>query len=97
MDECAEVFLAQHVHTLGGGEEDLKIVGVYSTREKANEAIERLRQQPGFRDAPEGFIVDVYRLDQINWERGYVTLGGSSEGSPTDISGKDAPDVRPES
>ena len=33
------VFVVQHVHSLGDGEEDAKFIGVYSSREKADAAV----------------------------------------------------------
>lgn len=74
-----EVFLVEHVHVLDDGEENVKTIGIYSTREKAQQAVERLRIQPGFRDAPDGFVIDLYWVDQDGWASGYVTLPGSGE------------------
>lgn len=74
-----EVFLVQHVHLLDEGEEDVKTIGIYSTREAAQQAVERLRCQPGFRDTPEGFTIDLYWVNQDGWEEGYVTVHGSPE------------------
>ena len=42
-----EVFLLWHIHALDD-EEDEKFIGVYSTRQRAEEAIGRLKNQPGF-------------------------------------------------
>jgi hypothetical protein len=39
------------------------IVGYYSSMQKAEEAIERSRLRPGFRDYPEGFYVTAYKVD----------------------------------
>jgi len=74
-----EVFLVEHVHVLDGGEESIKTIGIYSTREKAQQAVERLRLRPGFCDAPDGFSIDLYWVDQDGWEDGYVTLPGSHQ------------------
>jgi hypothetical protein len=71
-----EVFVLQHVHTFGEGEEDVKMIGVYSSREQAEAAVERLSIQPGFNDAPEGFEIDPYVLDEDHWTEGYVTVTG---------------------
>jgi hypothetical protein len=77
-----EVFLVQHVHVLDDGEEDVKTIGIYSTREAAERAVERLKAQPGFREAPEGFTTDLFWVDQDHWEQGYVTLAGRREDEP---------------
>jgi len=68
------VFVLQHVHSLDDGAEDVKLIGVYSSRQKAQEAVARLAAAPGFSDAPDGFNIDEYRLDQDQWVEGYVTV-----------------------
>jgi hypothetical protein len=67
------VFVLHHVHEHEDGEEDVKLIGVYSTREKAEEARLRLLQQPGFRELPDGFRFDRYGLDEDHWTEGYVS------------------------
>ena len=79
------VFIVQHSHLLPSGEEDVKLIGVYSSRGRALEAVSRLRAQPGFcvhprlidpleGDDAEGFYVDEYKVDDDNWAEGYVTV-----------------------
>jgi hypothetical protein len=69
------VFVVEHVHLIAD-EEEVKLIGVYSTRDAAQKAIDRLKVQPGFRDTPTGFSVDEYTLDEDNWAEGYITVGG---------------------
>ena len=79
------VYLLQHMHVLPDGEEDVKMLGIYRTRELALAAVERLRSQPGFRDFPnivdpevteeeEGFYINAYRLDKDHWSEGFITV-----------------------
>jgi hypothetical protein len=80
------VFVLQHLHIINGDEEDVKMLGVYSSREEGLAAIERFRRLPGFRDTPqmavhtdapgnpEGFYLGEYELDQDSWDEGYETL-----------------------
>ncbi|MDR7304896.1 hypothetical protein [Rhodoferax saidenbachensis] len=79
------VFVLQHLHLLNGDEEDVKMLGVYSTRESALAAIERFRKLPGFREQPqmacsratgasEGFHLDEHELDQDSWSEGFETV-----------------------
>lgn len=69
-----EVFLLWHVHDLGDGEEDEKLIGVYRTREDAEAAIKRVGTQPGFVDTPEGFQICPYQLNLDHWTEGYITV-----------------------
>jgi len=67
-----DVFLLWHVNTWPDGEEDAKLIGVYSTLELADAARQRAASLPGFRDAPTGFLVDRYTVDQDEWREGFV-------------------------
>ncbi|MDX2244202.1 MAG: hypothetical protein NW224_26315 [Leptolyngbyaceae cyanobacterium bins.302] len=62
-----EVFLLWHVHVFNDGEADEKLIGVYSTREEAEAAIDRVKHQPGFVNVPEGFGISLYTLDEAHW------------------------------
>lgn len=69
------VYVVQHEHpVLDGDAEEVKFIGVYSSREGAERAVERLRRAPGFVDWPEGFTIDAYRLDEDHWTEGFVTI-----------------------
>lgn len=78
------VFLLQHLHLLNDDEEDVKTLGIYSSRGEALAAVERLRLMPGFVGIPnmadpslpessEGFYIDEYELNQDSWAEGFVT------------------------
>jgi hypothetical protein len=77
-------FVLQHLHTLLGGEEDTKLIGVYSSYAAASAAIIRLRNKPGFRNFPEvvnensrdqdGFHIGEFQIDQDQWPEGYETV-----------------------
>jgi hypothetical protein len=63
-------------HTYGRSdearEENNKLIGNYSTEDKAKAAIERVRSKPGFRDHPEGFEIFDCPVDVDGWVDGYV-------------------------
>jgi homoserine kinase type II len=69
----SSVFILQHVHTQNDVE-DVKFIGVYSSREKAQAALARMESLPGFANEPDGFHIDEYRMDQDQWTEGYVTV-----------------------
>jgi len=65
------VFLLWHSRETDGGETDNKLVGVYSTRNAAEAAIERKLALSGFRDHSDGFAVDPYTVDRDAWSEGF--------------------------
>src|SRR5258706_3030413 len=73
------VFVLWHTHEMTGGDEDSKLIGVYSSRESAEAAQARAVQLPGFQDLPGGFVIDSYRLDEDQWREGYLSDTHGSE------------------
>ena len=66
-----QVHVLHHVRDDDVHADDAKLIGVYRSLTAAEAAIARLVDQPGFRDHPEGFRVDVYGLDQDHWREGF--------------------------
>jgi hypothetical protein len=70
----AFVFLLWHVHRISDGYDDEKLIGVYDTEDKAEAAISRLRERPGFVDEPSGFEIAKYELNRDHWADGYASV-----------------------
>jgi homoserine kinase type II len=51
-------------------------IGIYGTEAAAAQAIEVLRDKPGFRDHPSGFEIHETELDRTGWRYGFVTEFG---------------------
>ncbi len=66
-----KVYVLEHVHSQANGWEDVKFIGVYSSRENALAAIKRLSGAPGFAEAASGFHIDEYQVDKDHWVEGY--------------------------
>jgi hypothetical protein len=77
----AKVYVLHHVHSEEDGAEDVKFIGVYSSRENAQAAMTRLGQAPGFAEASAGFHIDEYQLDKDQWGEGYSTLANARKAS----------------
>ncbi|MFW5754889.1 MAG: DUF7336 domain-containing protein [Marinilabiliaceae bacterium] len=68
------VFLLWHIHKINEEEEDSKLIGVYSSKEKAMKKIEEYKNIEGFKENPEGFEISEYQIDSDHWEEGFVTV-----------------------
>ncbi|BCT93312.1 hypothetical protein LYSHEL_23360 [Lysobacter helvus] len=64
------VYLLSHANP-GKLQDDEKILGVFSSAEKANQAIAGYLLLPGFREQQDGFHVDAYVVDQQEWSEGF--------------------------
>ncbi|WP_158797337.1 hypothetical protein [Pedobacter sp. L105] len=70
------VYLLWHTHSdealLDG--EDIKLIGVYTSKENAEEAQSRTGQLQGFKDHLEGFEISCNELDKDEWTSGFATV-----------------------
>ncbi len=55
------------------------LIGVYRTEADARDAVGRLRNQPGFAEYPEGFLVVPYELGKDHWTKGFARMPGESD------------------
>lgn len=70
------VYLLWHTHfseKLENGE-DVKLIGVYSTRVLAEEAKSRSSLLEGFKDNLDGFEISKHKVDEDNWTSGFITV-----------------------
>lgn len=51
-----------------------KPIGIYTGRENAEKGMVLVRDQPGFRDYPDGFVIEKGTIDQTNTPNGFVTV-----------------------
>ncbi|MCG8926962.1 hypothetical protein [Lentzea sp. CC55] len=54
--------------------DDVKLLGVYSSRENASARIERAKELEGFCDEPACFYIDEYMLDEDEWTTGFIVV-----------------------
>ncbi len=70
------VYLLRHTYEYGEEmeHEETKIIGIYSSREKAEEVIKRFVLLPGFKNYPEEyFVIEEYLLDKdMWWTEGFI-------------------------
>ncbi len=65
------VFLLWHENP---DDEDGKLLGVYSSHERASARIAEAVELPGFRRFPAGFIVESCEVDKDEWVSGFATM-----------------------
>ena len=72
------VYVLWHIHALHddyGTHDEEKLIGIYSTEEKAAEAIEAHKDLEGFRDYPvECFEIHEAVVDRSNWNEGFAMV-----------------------
>jgi len=67
------VFLLYHQSDPDDDETSL-LLGVYSSRERAQARQAVATTLPGFRDFPDAFVIDEYGVDEDKWTTGFERL-----------------------
>jgi hypothetical protein len=65
------VYLVQHIYE-DETHEDTKLVGVFSSRAKANMAVEESKGLSGFNSYPYGFEISKCEIDRREWLEGFA-------------------------
>jgi hypothetical protein len=68
-----DVYLLWHAY-VPDEEKEVKLLGVYSSEAKAQEAKATASSLSGFRDHPDGFEISSYTVDRACWTEGFVTV-----------------------
>ena len=69
-----KVYFLYHIRYEDTDDEDVKLIGIYSSYKQAELAIERLKNKPGFIDFPDDFQIFDSVLNRDGWCEGFVTL-----------------------
>lgn len=70
-----------------GRQDHDKLLGIYSTREKAEQGLAMLRDKPGFCDHPDGFEILDGPVDQTCWLEGFASVWGDEGPDPNQVPG----------
>lgn len=70
IESTVNVFVLQHVRE-SEDDEDVKLLGIYSSERNALNAQKRFSTKSGFIQYPDGFFIDKYVLDKDYWFEGF--------------------------
>jgi hypothetical protein len=68
------VYVVEHSYEVGedGEFDETKLIGIYSSEEKAKQVIQKYIILPGFEDHPiECFYIEKYEIDKDEWAEGF--------------------------
>ena len=66
-----EVYIVQHSYELESGNDETKIIGVFSSYQYAKEIVDQYITLPGFKERPNNFFIDKYEIDKKHWDEGF--------------------------
>ena len=76
------IFILHHVHKYYEDEKDVKLIGIYASRDEATAAVNRLKTQPGFVDHPDEFEMEEYEIGKDHWTEGFCSRAEAMDAVP---------------
>ncbi|MEM7362124.1 MAG: hypothetical protein AAF335_03885 [Bacteroidota bacterium] len=67
-------YVYQVLHIDKKKHDDIKKINNYATLEEAKKVVEVYKTYKGFRDSPDTFFIQRYRIDEPHWNSGYATV-----------------------
>lgn len=66
-----KVYFLYHVRYEDTDDEDVKIIGIYSSYKNAKLARERMKSKPEFIDFPDDFVISKDMVNRDSWMEGF--------------------------
>ncbi|MBL4600074.1 MAG: hypothetical protein JKX93_13980 [Rhizobiaceae bacterium] len=70
------IYVLSHIRPLPDGEEEDRLIGIYSSKERTELRKRQLQGQPPFSDAPNEFYLSRGKIgaEEEGWPEGYITV-----------------------
>lgn len=68
-----KIYYLYHIRNEDTDDEDVKLIGMYSSYELAEKAQERTKYKPGFIDYPDDFQIFDDVINRDGWVEGFIT------------------------
>lgn len=74
MNNLKKAYLLFFVYEFKDGHEDIILLGIFSTKSKANEAISKLKKNPELKSMSKYLVIDENLIERVSWKEGYITV-----------------------
>ncbi len=74
MENLTKVYFIYYVYEFKDGHDYVKLLGAFSSREKAKEALLNIKKNPALKKHKKFFIIDVDKINFLGWTEGYITV-----------------------
>lgn len=65
------VFPVHHIYTIHTYLDDERTIGIFMSKEKAEEVVSQLKLKQGFKERPDDFVICKLELNHLHWSSGF--------------------------
>lgn len=74
MKKLKNVFLLHFVYEFEDGHDYVKLIGAFSSKEKAKKALLDIKKISKLKKIYKFFTIDKYTINRISWKEGFITV-----------------------
>lgn len=74
MKSMKNIFLLHYIYEFEDGHDYVKLIGAFSSKEKAEKALLSLKKNSKFKKIYKYLTIDEYTMNNIGWTQGFTTL-----------------------
>ena len=74
MNDNKRIYFLDYVYEFEDGHDDIRLLGVFSSRKKAKEALLRIKNNPNYEKIAKYLVISGSFMEKLNWPDGYVII-----------------------
>jgi len=74
INNLKKVYFLYYVYEFEDGHDDVKLLGVFSSKAKANIALQNIKKNPDCKKIKNFFSIHQISIDRLGWSEGYVRV-----------------------
>ena len=69
-----KIYFLDYVYEFEDGHDDIKLLGVFSSKENAKLALEKIKANPEYKKIAKYIVISKGTMERVGWEEGYFTI-----------------------
>ena len=74
MNDKKRIYYLDYVYEFKDGHDNIRLLGVFSSRKKAKEALLRIKNNPSYKKIVKHLVISGSFMEKLNWPNGYVIV-----------------------
>ena len=74
MNNLKKIYFLDFVYEFEDGHDDIKLLGVFSSKKNAKLALEKIKANPEYKKITKYIVISEDSMETLGWEDGYMTV-----------------------
>ena len=69
-----KIYFLDYVYEFKDGHDDIKLLGVFSSKKNAKLALEKIKANPDYKKIIKYIVISEDLMERLSWQKGYITI-----------------------